>query len=341
MHRIFVLVVLMTFCPFALAESSPSDEDLEAEIEESGVQKSSIPVQAPAVGRPADNAGPLAETGSDSLGISAESDPSELSLAPSVPAAPEQPAPVATLFDVEANPGRGTLTLVAGQQTEVLKFGSDAGGLYALGLVFDTKVLPQPYRSEYGRNVVLQVVLGRLPSKTEGQVPQFGSLALLNQYIPSGRTTFPIKSIRSRKKTQTFTRRALLMVSPPSAAAERTDEENLRSTYFGIAGSITATPVGKKREVTLSAEGDRLSFRSQIFELDFDAAIGTPFNPVDANVRGKIEFPVYWPKSPKAQAMIDSIAEQAMTGPDVKFALPKRPRSLSSESKKKPTRRRP
>lgn len=322
--------------PYCVAEediSMPTDMELEAAIADDlkevpptkrpptkgGVpQKSLAPARAarplPTQPRPNQRAAqPLPQTppsltppGDPVQSLGAEP---ELSLQPSPPApsvtqdfelqtiVPADPGlSLAESFNAEKNPGKGTLTYKYLSQNEIIELGTDSGQ-FGFGLVFRHATLPEEFIREYGKIDVIQFSFGTLPAKTQGKVPEFGTVAIFSKVKPKDWMAFPLIMGMQRQAGLDF---GLILFSSHKATVQRSDEEKLRDTFFSKNGQIRLMSDGPIKGLDVDAEGKKVSFKVQAMKMEIDAEMTTPFNAQKNQLTGAVQVPVYWPESPAA-----------------------------------------
>jgi hypothetical protein len=234
-----------------------------------------------------------------------------LFLAASAPLlAEEVPRPPGSLeltdiFNVVSDPGEGTLMYVK----QKIPFGVE-GGHYGVGMIFPGKSLPDPYRADFANFFILQLALGTLKDRLEGRIPQFGAATLILKKIPTGKTK--LNFVLPSGKEKNLAASALLLFSSPSLKADATDELKLRESHFATGGILIVSPVGEKSSVLLKSAGQSVQYWKQKMSFDFAGRLATPFGNEVRDLSGKIEIPVYWPKSKGAEELAKRLAEQSL-----------------------------
>lgn len=232
--------------------------------------------------------------------------------APSVAPEAELKSPqIVDIFSVSEAPGIGALTYKVDENlSEKINFGKDTG-LYGVGLVFNGKVLPEPFKTDFQKNEILQLALGNLKSKEEGHSPQFGAVTLLASKIPVEKTVFrlTLPNAGELKKGPT----AILLFTSPNLKTGATDEEKLKETLFAESGSILVTPVGLKTTVVLKSKTGKYTFFKRNMKLDWAANLATPFSTAKRSLIGTTEFAFFWPKDNEAGKLATKIASESLS----------------------------
>jgi hypothetical protein len=234
--------------------------------------------------------------------------------APSVQApvmSAEEQGRLLELFSVEQNPGHGSLVYKQGDRTEAIEFGGVTGH-YALGMVFPSESLPEPFPRQFKDSKILQMAFGTTQSHLQGQIPQFGSASLITGTLPKSATSYPL--VVPSGKDKILKEIALLLFSSPSAMKEQSDEDKLKGTFFAQGGTLALSPVGQPHVVELKSQGKVLLFKAQVFRVAFDAQLVTPFNAQENALKGTLEFPVYWPHGREAEKLTQRIARESLSG---------------------------
>jgi len=213
------------------------------------------------------------------------------------------------VFSVDKNPGKGKLTYAKGNTLERIDLGK-SDGHYAIGFVFRSSQMPEPYRSDFKNNDVLQIALGTLKSHLQTQVPQFATATLITDEPLKKRTTFRLMLPSGKEKNLKNT--ALFLFTSPKTPNEQTDEDKLKSTFFAPTGTVVVTPQGKFAMVRIRSQGRKYNFAVQVMRMEFSATLSTPFNPQENTLRGSIEVPIYAPYGKGAKLLTEKIAQDVL-----------------------------
>lgn len=214
------------------------------------------------------------------------------------------------VFNVEQLPGTGTLTYKSGDKVEEIKLGADMG-LYALGMIFEGSNFPEQYAKDFRNTQVIQIAMGTMRSRLQGQVPQFGVVSLITKKIPASKAKFPFFAPTGNNGPSPE-EMAFLLFTSPTTPNERTDEEKLKGTYFSQSGTLTVTPKGPSRLLEVKSQGKRMTFKLRMMKMDFDASMVTPFNAQPSTIKGSIEFPVYAAKGKEAELVVQRMASDSL-----------------------------
>lgn len=233
---------------------------------------------------------------------------------PALPAQPADPPPVKAsiqlneLFSVESNPGAGALEYGKGKPVQTVRFGS-TDGHYAMGVLFPGKALPTQVAKDLGSRSVLQIVFGTLRTKLTTEVPQFAAASIFLEQLRNQPKTFPVLIPDPKaSKARNF---GLFLFTEPNTAAEMNDEEKLKRTFFGQKGSLTAQLIGTKKTIEIQNREKKVPFHVQVLKLEVNVTTGTPFNPEEFPIRGKVELPVYWPGDKRGMELMRQIAKDS------------------------------
>lgn len=215
------------------------------------------------------------------------------------------------IFSVEGSPGNGKLVYTQGEKVETIALGEETGH-YALGIIFKGTSLPEPYSKDFKDDSILQIALGTMRSKVQFQVPQFGAVTLVSRGPLTTRTVFKLTVPTGSPSIPKSL--ALLLFTSPFTPNEQNDEEKLKGTYFAQSGTLTVTPKGKPKLIGVRSQGKNVNFKKQTMTVDFKAGLATPFNAQENNLKGTIEFPVYWPSGKQAEKLTQKIATDSLGG---------------------------
>lgn len=211
------------------------------------------------------------------------------------------------LFGVKQNPSLGELKFRRGTVTEKLTFGATTG-LYALGFELPASLLPQPYRTQFAGEKVVQVLLGN--ANPGEKISQFASLLILTD--ASGNETqlrVPTKGNQDSKNT------VYIQFRSPESPSNTPDEDSLKSTYFATSGLAKVGPKGKAEGVAISFSDRRLRFYKRRVRLEINSLMGTPFNPESADIKGAIELALFSAGSDETIVFLKEILSQTLRSP--------------------------
>ncbi len=241
---------------------------------------------------------------------------------------PTSPAiPLADVFSIEKNTGVGELVFSRAGRVESAQLGT-AGGMYAMGLVFTAKTLPEHFQWNVGEGEVIQIVIGRLPQQGKMQVSQFatGMVVLERPLSQTKLVSFSMLDAKSKPPSNV----AVLLFSPPSSLTESSEEDKLKNTFFAQSGNVILTPKGKSKTLTVNQQGTKLKFDVRSVLLEVDAKLGTPFNAEDAFLKGNVEVPFYAPAGATAESFLREIANDSLGSVSPVVPQPKPTRGVSS-----------
>jgi hypothetical protein len=277
--------------PFA---GQPDTSDTASAGDAKGAAPAAAPVQS----------APVGAIRRQSAGTSGPSQP------PPIPSSAPVLAPLqlVEIFSVEQNPGQGLLNYVRGTALEKIDFGA-APGRFGVGMIFRGEYLPDQLGPEFKRKNVIQIALGTLRSRLQGQTPQFGAITVISDTMPDARTRYVLR-LPSGQTTRPETG-ALMLFTSPSSPVEQSDEEKLKSTYFAQAGTLVLAPEGKPKFIDVHAQGKRLTFRMQLVSMEIDTKLVTPFNAQEASLNGTVEFPIYWSEDRSGDLLAKQIASES------------------------------
>lgn len=213
------------------------------------------------------------------------------------------------VFSVEANPGRGMLEYKKGAVVEKILIGPEAGR-YVLGMVFRPSTLPTALARDFKGNDVVQLAIGTIPSRIQGQVPQFGAGTIITTGIPRRTTSYPL--VLPSPESRTPKEMAFLLFTSPDTPNDQGDEEKLKTTYFAKSGNISITPHGKSKNVEVRLQNKKAIFKVQLLELTLDVKLSTPFNAQENTLTGKVEMPLYWPSDKVAKEYARKVAAESL-----------------------------
>ncbi len=237
---------------------------------------------------------------------------------PKVSAAATAPDPAPQLrlveiFSVEQNPGAGTLEYQSGKDApEKIVFGAGSG-IYALAMAFNGNSLPDQYGKNFKKDTIIQMALGTLKSKLEGQVPQFSAATLIGPGLPTSNARYPV-IVPQEGKSNLLKTMALVLFTLPNTPNELNDEQKLRTTFFAQSGYLELQMNGAAKVVDVQAQGKNLRFKMYPLEMAVNVTLGTPFSAQAATLKGKIQFPLYTPHGKPAQEFTQRIAGESLEG---------------------------
>jgi hypothetical protein len=194
------------------------------------------------------------------------------------------------VFSVSSTPGEGTLTYSQGTESESITLGADSG-LYGLALSLKGSWFPAPLRKDFDKSNLIQIALGRLKSKLNGKIPQFGMATLISPQMPKDATAFHF--VAPNQKAKTDQPRAVLYFTSPQSSLSQGDQTKLQSTFFGKKGGIIVTPMGESEQVFVPTQNGRVAFKKQKMKFEFQTVLATPFNDQEKKLTGTVIFPVF------------------------------------------------
>lgn len=216
------------------------------------------------------------------------------------------------VFDPKEHPGQGALTFkTPSTPTETIELGT-AAERYAYGMVFHGSILPEPYRTDLARHTVIQITLGNLGSKAEGKVPQFGMLSLITTEMPTKTRVF--RAALPPENLKKLTDQALIQLTSPLSARDRSDEDSLKNTYYSQSGTVTLEPVGPVDKVQIKGPEGLLAFKLRKMKLSFNALLATPFNSVGSDLTGSLQLSLFWPDGKRSESFMKKIAFESLGG---------------------------
>lgn len=232
--------------------------------------------------------------------------PPKTATSPSASATPST-LKLADFFSSEKNPGKGSLFYSqSATQTETISFGEETGH-YLMGLVFSSDTLPESMRAEFKNKEVIQLAFGTAPKTAGTRVPQFGAMTLT---VSKGARTLRSIPLRIPAVAEApLPESGFLLFTSPQMQAQISDEEKLRGSFFAKGGAVTLSASTTAKPIPVVVEGRRVSFKIQAMRLDLQADLGTPFNSEEHHVRGKVEFPLYYPDGAAAKNILRQLAE--------------------------------
>ena len=241
--------------------------------------------------------------------------------------------PIMEILKADPKSVSGTLNYKQGINLETLVFG-ETTGLYGTGLVLHSSALPGEMGQLFKGKHALQIALGNSPSATD-KIPQFGSVTLIFNKIPTKPQTFKTVFPKPPFPGDNV---ALILFSSPQSPRARNDEDRLKGSFFAQNGTIILTPVGKPQTVMAPHRGEQMAFKTQVFRLEFNSLLVTPFTNEGADLKGKLELPVFWPDGKESESLIKHLSFEtlgASTAPLVApESVPHHNREVTGSSKK-------
>jgi len=228
------------------------------------------------------------------------------SLPLAVPTIAPPPLPLVDIFSADKNPGRGTFELTRGGATEKIVIGPEAGH-YVMGMVFSNDVLPDAVALDFKNNEVIQLAFGTLATAAGQKVGQFGASTLM---VARGTHLLRLVPLRIPGPSQpSLPESGFLLFNSAEMASQQADDEKLKGTFFAKAGSISLSPATKMRSIQVTSQGRKVPFRMQGMRMELLATLITPFNNEEAQLRGTVEFPLYWPDGPSGKRVAKQLAD--------------------------------
>lgn len=223
-------------------------------------------------------------------------------------AALEPPIPLVDMFSSEKNPGRGTLEYVKGTETEKITLGAETGH-YLLGFVFSNDTLPKALQAEWKGNDVIQLAWGTHAPAAGARITQFGAatLRVLREVQPQRTVTLHIPQASDPKAAES----GFLLFSSPQMASQISDEEKLKGTFFAKSGSLVLSSPVPPRSLKVPLDGRKIPFKMQAMRMEVQAVMTTPFSSEEHQLRGRVEFPLYWPEGSEGKRLARAMAETA------------------------------
>jgi hypothetical protein len=278
--------------------------------------------------------------------ISAVTSPDPLAIPMPSALATSGTMPLIDLFSSEKNPGRGTLEYWRGSgDTEKITFGAETGH-YIIGMVFAHDTLPRSLQEEFKNNEVVQLALGTLNRSAESRVSQFGTatLKVLRRVSKVRLLPLRIPGIADAPLPES----GFLLFTSPGMQAQLSDEEKLKGTFFAREGALTLTATADPKPLSVAVEGRKIPFKMQAMRMEVQATLSTPFNSEEHQLRGTVEFPLYWPEGAVGKRIAREMAEAGFNAkssiqiPEEFSAsrqLAREPRSRPRPAKRHPTTR--
>lgn len=203
--------------------------------------------------------------------------------------------------------GKGSLTLKVGEKRESIEFGG-TNSFYALGWILHSSALPKEFAADFKGQHIIQLFLGTRIAAVGDNVPQFGSIGVISHKIPSKGRSF--KTVMGASRLAEY---AQLSFRSPMTPAKEKDEDRLKGRYFANAGNLLYLPAGPVEAVKLPSRSGNLAFKRQKVVIELNSTLATPFNPVDGDVKGRLELYVYWPARTDSQQLTRNLASAAMS----------------------------
>lgn len=245
---------------------------------------------------------PSAPPKNPSAGIPKLAPPSVTTLTPAAPSA----FPLVELFSADKNPGRGTLEYAHGSTTEKIVLGAESGH-YLMGMVFAHDTLPPSIQAEFKNNEVVQLAFGTLAQSAGARVPQFGSATLLVTRQMATTRTIPLRI--PTPADPLLPESAFMLFTSPEMSAQLSDEEKLKGTFFAKGGNLILTAATTPRNIPVTVDGRKIPFKIQAMRMNVQATLTTPFNSEEHQLKGQVEFPLYWPEGAAGKRVAREMAE--------------------------------
>ncbi len=244
------------------------------------------------------------------------------------PLMPEKTLHVTELFNLDENPGTGSLVFTAGEKKEEAKFGTE-GGNYAVGMIFTGSDLPDQFKQEFKSQEVIHVTLGALQANLKGQIPQFGAFTVVTPKAPDEKTRYRI--VVPTKKENGLTDVALGLFNSPSAPNERSDEDKLKGTFILQSGTLIYSPLTPWTTKQMKTNGQNGKFRVRLVRMEIEAQLLTPFSAQKATLAGAMEFPLYQPTGDGGEKITRQISSQSIGGTPAPFSPKKKAKKPASD----------
>jgi hypothetical protein len=184
-----------------------------------------------------------------------------------------------------------------------------SGGLQGMAFVLHGKLLKEAEFSELKEKLITQVTLGQW-SKSEEEAPIFHPLSQMSfiaDNLPTKTEIFTLEPITQAKKLKPH--QALLLWNNSGNFKERTDEEKLKTSFFGEKGSVLLSLKGEPQLVEVKSQDKGIALKTQMLRMEFvGAVIGSPFNTDKMTLNGTIEIPAYWPSEKESEKWARQIA---------------------------------
>ncbi|MBY0370402.1 hypothetical protein K2X33_06930 [bacterium] len=302
-----LLLCAITFLAFP-AWAGPADADLESAISDA----------------PAAKASPLPKT-------------SVLPNQTRIPAsAPTMPTlKLQDFFSTEKNPGNGLLEFTGGGATEKITFGDTH---YVMGLVFGNPTLPPHLQAQLKKQEILQLVFGSLGGGAAERVAQFGSATFVVQGGKRAQRTLPWFTPATNSPAPG--EYALWLFTSPDLSSQISEEEKLKNTFFGKEGTAILSTTSEPKTIHVAVRGSKLAFKMQSMRLEVSGKLNTPFVGDTRELKGTIEFPLYWPESDAARKMALNFANTSLDTPHAVTLPTDAPASTRVLSSKRPAKTR-
>lgn len=258
-----------------------------------------------------------------------------------ISAAPQNPT--YELSELLSNPnsfGEGTLLYSDQVDTENIVLGGETG-IYGVGLALKSEWIPSSYKKSLDNKMVIQVFLGTQKEKLENKIPLFGFANFIAPQFPKETTAFTFQTPLEQGSAESPA--AILSFSSPKTLITQNEQEQLQSTFFGKAGGVTLTPVGKREELQLKIPGNKISLKKQNMKFDFLATLNTPFSGLEKKLTGSVVFPIYSAQGKQAEAWFEKVGKGLTVTPPLKpqpeapqrkitTLPPKKPKKLAPQS---------
>ncbi len=216
--------------------------------------------------------------------------------------------PLVEIFSSLKNPGRGTLEFVRGEEKETITFGTE-NGHYLMGMVFENQILPKTLQVDFKKRDLVQLAFGNFLGGSDARVGQFGAATLVVQQNTQAERLLPLRPPSNGEAAPLES--AFLLFTSPSSNAQLSEEEKLKSTYFGKEGYFTLRATAPPKKISVLLDSQKVPFKMQAMRLEIQGKLGTPFNSGETGLTGSVEFPLYWPDGKEGRRLAKQLAESS------------------------------
>lgn len=210
-----------------------------------------------------------------------------------------------TEFNVQKNPGSGSIVFTQGGNPKNLELGEKTG-YYGMGMVLKGSLLKADYQKELKNKVILQLNFGNFNAKSLKESPQFSTMTLIDESVPKREITYQLKT----SKPENINRIGLMMFQSPFTPEIPGPEQRLQNSYFAKLGTVKVSPVGKAERVPIIYQSKSYELSLQRYKLNLDSLLTTPFDASQTPaLRANIEIPIYFATSPEEERLIFNLAQ--------------------------------
>lgn len=219
-----------------------------------------------------------------------------------------KPKRLEALISSDTHLGSGEFKVRSGGKTTNYAI-AKPGGLEGMAFVLHGKLLKEAEFSDLKEKLIVQVTLGQWP-KMEDEAPSFHpvtQMSFIADTLPTKTEIFTLEPVTQAKKLKPH--QGLVLWNNSGNFKDRTDEEKLKSSFFGEKGSVLLSLKGEPQIVEVKSQDKWIALKSQMLRMEFVGAIvGSPFNTEKLAVNGTIEIPAYWPSEKESEKWARQIA---------------------------------